>query len=81
MTCNQVKMPHPKGFLGDHPGTAERVGTTTCFNCHVVANCQACHEEHNAGDPRAHQLFEGVKYTMPSTPAAAATAVTTGAGE
>jgi len=80
LTCHQVKMPHPNDFVGRHPKVADKVGTTTCFNCHLVANCQACHTEHNVGDPRAHQLFKGVKYTMPATPTAAPTAVTAGAG-
>jgi nitrate/TMAO reductase-like tetraheme cytochrome c subunit len=80
-TCHQVAMPHPDGYVGRHPQAAERVGTATCFNCHVVSNCQACHEQHNSGDPRAHQLFEGVEYTLPATPEAAATTITTGAGD
>ena len=65
VTCHEVKMPHPADYVATHPRAAERVGTRTCFNCHVVANCQACHEQHNSGDPRAHQLFEGVEYELP----------------
>jgi len=64
-TCHEVKMPHPVDYVATHPKAAERVGTQTCFNCHVVANCQACHEQHGSGDPRAHQLFEGVDYELP----------------
>jgi nitrate/TMAO reductase-like tetraheme cytochrome c subunit len=78
VTCHQVKMPHPSNFLGRHPKVAARVGTDTCFNCHTVANCQACHTEHNNGTPPAHQLFKGVKYSLPATPSPSATA--TGAG-
>ena len=73
-TCHQVAMPHPEDFAGTHPKTTERVGAQTCFNCHVVANCQACHEEHLGGDPRAHQLFDGVKYEPLATPSVTPTA-------
>jgi hypothetical protein len=78
-TCHQVKMPHQADYVALHPKATERVGTQTCLNCHVLANCQACHEQHNGGDPRAHRLFEGAKYTLPAsaTPAPSAT----GAGE
>ena len=65
------------GASGRRPKVAERVGTGTCFNCHLVANCQACHEERNAGDPRAHRLFKGVKYKLPPA-SPSATAVGTG---
>jgi len=65
-TCHQVQMPHPAGFIGAHARTTERVGSQTCLTCHVISNCQACHEEHNGGDPRAHQLFDGVKYRLPA---------------
>ena len=67
VTCHQVKMPHPAGFVAAHPQVTTRLGTGTCFNCHLVANCQACHEQHNSGDPRAHKLFRGVKYRLPAT--------------
>lgn len=77
-TCHKVKMPHPADYIGTHPKVAERVGTGTCFNCHLVANCQACHEEHNAGDPRAHQLFTGVNFELPP---ASPSSTAVGAGE
>ncbi len=67
VTCHEVKMPHPADYVATHPKAAERIGTQTCFNCHVVANCQACHEQHGSGDPRAHQLFEGVEYELPQS--------------
>jgi len=66
-TCHQVRMPHPTNFVVRHPGAAERVGQT-CFNCHEVANCQACHEAHVGGDPRAHDLFKAQKWTPAPTP-------------
>lgn len=66
-TCHQVKMPHPNNYVVKHPGPAERVGQT-CFNCHEVDNCQACHEAHASGDPRAHDLFEAQKWTPEPTP-------------
>ncbi len=66
-TCHQVRMPHPDDFVVRHPGPAERVGQT-CFNCHEVANCQACHEAHVGGDPRAHDLFKAQKWTPEPTP-------------
>lgn len=65
-TCHRVKMPHPADYVSKHSGAAKRAGAT-CFNCHLVANCQACHEQHNAGDPRAHRLFKGVRFTVPSS--------------
>ena len=63
ITCHQLPMPHPRDFVSSHPRQAERYGTPTCFNCHVLDNCQACHEQHAAGDPRAHSLFDGLEYT------------------
>jgi nitrate/TMAO reductase-like tetraheme cytochrome c subunit len=62
-TCHKVPMPHPQDFVASHPQAAERYGTPTCFNCHVLDNCQACHEQHAAGDPPAHSLFNGIDYT------------------
>jgi nitrate/TMAO reductase-like tetraheme cytochrome c subunit len=67
--CHQVKMPHPDGWISAHPKGTARTGAETCFNCHVVANCQACHEQHTSGAAQAHKLFGGVKYSLPSTPA------------
>lgn len=66
-TCHQVAMPHPEDFAATHPVATERVGAQTCFNCHVIANCQACHEEHLGGDPRAHQLFDGPEFELSAT--------------
>jgi nitrate/TMAO reductase-like tetraheme cytochrome c subunit len=66
-TCHQVKMPHPGDFVVKHPAAAERAGQT-CFNCHEVANCQACHDAHASGDPRAHDLFEEQEYTPAPSP-------------
>jgi hypothetical protein len=71
-TCHQVEMPHPKGFVSSHPGVTVEKGTDTCFNCHVVANCQACHGLHSAGDPQAHKLLRGTPFTLPATPAPSA---------
>jgi len=66
-TCHQVKMPHPDDFVIRHPRAAKRVGQT-CFNCHEVTNCQACHEAHVGGEPRAHDLFKAQKWTPTPTP-------------
>lgn len=66
-TCHQVRMPHPDDFVVGHPASARRAGQT-CFNCHDVANCQACHDAHAGGDPRAHDLFEAKKWTPAPTP-------------
>ena len=65
-TCHQVQMPHPGDFVASHFLAVARTGAPTCFNCHVLDNCQACHEQHAAGDPRAHSLFEGIQYTPPA---------------
>jgi nitrate/TMAO reductase-like tetraheme cytochrome c subunit len=67
-TCHQVPMPHADDFVSSHPRAVARAGTPTCFNCHKLDNCQACHEQHAAGDPPAHSLFEGVDYTPAPTP-------------
>jgi hypothetical protein len=70
-TCHQVRMPHPADFVASHFLAVARTGAPTCFNCHVLDNCQACHEQHAAGDPRAHSLFEGIQYTpAPRRPSA-----------
>ena len=66
-TCHQVPMPHPDDFVTRHPRSAARAGQT-CLNCHEVANCQACHEAHTGGDPRAHDLFKAQKWTPKPTP-------------
>jgi nitrate/TMAO reductase-like tetraheme cytochrome c subunit len=78
LTCHQVAMPHPPGYISSHPQAASRTGTRTCFNCHQVDNCQACHEQHGRGDPPAHQLFDGVKFTPSPTPAPALSAAPAG---
>jgi len=80
-TCHRIQMPHPNNFVGRHARTAERQGTTTCFNCHVVDNCQACHQAHSNGTPRAHDLFTGIKYKLPATPAATPSALSTEGSE
>ena len=67
-TCHQVRMPHPAGFVSSHPVATAQKGADTCFNCHVLANCQACHAKHSAGDPQAHKLLEGARFTLPPTP-------------
>jgi nitrate/TMAO reductase-like tetraheme cytochrome c subunit len=67
-TCHQVDMPHPPGFVASHPEAVARTGAPSCFNCHSLDNCQACHEQHASGDPRAHSLFEGLRYTPPPSP-------------
>lgn len=67
-TCHRVAMPHPADFVAKHPVATARKGAQTCFNCHVLANCQACHEQHKSGDPQAHRLLGGVKYTAPASP-------------
>ncbi len=71
-TCHQVAMPHPVGWIGKHPQATVRSGTGTCFNCHLVANCQACHEQHSTGQPPAHKLLTGVPYQLPASAAPAA---------
>jgi len=69
LTCHQVPMPHPSPFVVRHPAAARRAGTQTCFNCHRLENCQACHEAHAGGDPRAHRLLHGVPYAPTLSPA------------
>ena len=60
-TCHQVRDAAPDGLRsqpsrGHRPARAPRpASTATC-----VANCQACHEQHTAGDPQAHKLLGGV---------------------
>ena len=66
-TCHQVSMPHPSDFVSSHFKAVARTGAPSCFNCHTLDNCQACHEQHAAGDPRAHSLFKGIQYTPPPT--------------
>jgi nitrate/TMAO reductase-like tetraheme cytochrome c subunit/ribosomal protein S27AE len=68
LTCHQVAMPHPADFIASHPKAAAAKGTGTCFNCHLLANCQACHDQHANGEPRAHRLFKGVTYSLPVMP-------------
>ena len=58
-------MPHPQDFISSHPGRRSATARPRSFNCHVLDNCQACHEQHAAGDPRAHSLFNGLEYTPP----------------
>ena len=77
-TCHQVRMPHPTGWIPANPKVTARKGAETCFNCHVVANCQACHDKHSGGDPQAHQLLGGVKYALPGTPAPTSSPLTGG---
>ncbi len=67
-TCHQVSMPHPSGFVSSHFKAVARTGAPSCFNCHTLDNCQACHEQHASGDPRAHSLFKGIQYTPPPPP-------------
>ena len=67
-TCHQVDMPHPDDFVSSHFKAVAQTGAPSCFNCHTLDNCQACHEQHAAGDPRAHSLFKGVQYTPPASP-------------
>ncbi|MBE3034223.1 MAG: NapC/NirT family cytochrome c [Actinobacteria bacterium] len=64
-TCHQVGMPHPSDFVSSHFKAVARTGAPSCFNCHTLDNCQACHEQHASGDPRAHSLFKGIQYTPP----------------
>jgi nitrate/TMAO reductase-like tetraheme cytochrome c subunit len=71
-TCHQVAMPHPADFVNSHPVATAQKGADTCFNCHVVANCQACHGLHAAGDPQAHKLLRGAPFTLPGTPSPSA---------
>ena len=66
-TCHQVQMPHPKDFLGTHNVAAAKAGDT-CFTCHQVANCQACHDAHGVGTPPAHDLFKGQSWSPSPTP-------------
>jgi nitrate/TMAO reductase-like tetraheme cytochrome c subunit len=73
-TCHRVRMPHPAGFIDSHPRITARQGAETCLNCHLLANCQACHELHAAGDPQAHRLLGGVRYALPKEPAEAPSA-------
>jgi nitrate/TMAO reductase-like tetraheme cytochrome c subunit len=63
LTCHQVPMPHPSNFIAVHNVAAAK-SDQTCFNCHEVANCQACHVAHSTGTPQAHGLFK----TPASTP-------------
>ena len=68
-SCHRVQMPHPADWIGKHPEVAASVGTDTCFNCHTVANCQACHTAHSAGEPQGHKLLKGVPFQLPSAEA------------
>jgi len=74
-TCHQVEMPHPDDWIPAHPAVTAVKGSDTCFNCHVVANCQACHDLHQIGDPQAHKLLGGAKFTLPPTPAPASSPI------
>lgn len=65
VACHQVPMPHPSNFLALHPAAAAK-SDETCFNCHSVANCQACHEEHASGNPPAHGFFSQTLSPSPS---------------
>jgi nitrate/TMAO reductase-like tetraheme cytochrome c subunit len=65
-TCHQVQMPHPKDFLGTH-NIAAANAKDTCFTCHQVANCQACHDAHGVGTPAAHDLFKGETWSPSPT--------------
>ena len=67
-TCHQVDMPHPGDFVSSHFKAVARTGAPSCFNCHTLDNCQACHEQHASGEPRAHSLFKGIQYTPPPAP-------------
>ena len=60
-TCHQVPMPHPANFVSSHPAAAARAGAPTCFNCHVLDNCQACHEQHAIGRPAGAQPVRGCR--------------------
>jgi cytochrome c peroxidase len=71
-------MPHPSGWIPAHPKVTALKGSDSCFNCHVVANCQACHDKHKGGDPQAHSLLGGVKYTLPRTSAPSSSPVAGG---
>ena len=69
--ATQVRMPHPRRLrLETHSKAVARTGAPSCFNCHTLDNCQACHEQHASGDPRAHSLFKGIQYTPPAHPVA-----------
>ena len=70
-TCHQVTMPHPAVFIDSHPAVTAQKGPETCFNCHVLANCQACHDLHAGGDPQAHKLLNGAPFALPATPSPA----------
>lgn len=54
--CHRVPMPHPAGWVPDHPRYA-RADAATCMNCHKAENCNACHLAHRAGSPPAHRLL------------------------
>ncbi len=44
--CHRVEMPHPTGFLPEHPKVVQKEGDEICYNCHVKGDCRACHERH-----------------------------------
>ena len=69
-SCHQVQMPHPADFIGTHQVAAAN-SRQTCFNCHPVATCEACHNAHNSGDPAAHGLL-----TAKPTPASSVSPTT-----
>jgi nitrate/TMAO reductase-like tetraheme cytochrome c subunit len=68
VTCHKVPMPHAPNYISTHPKWVANYGTATCFNCHVVSNCQTCHVGHALGKPPAHDLFKGIPYRLPPTP-------------
>jgi nitrate/TMAO reductase-like tetraheme cytochrome c subunit len=70
LTCHRVPMPHPTDFISTHPAAVANTGAPGCFNCHALDNCQACHEQHASGDPRAHALLNGVPFTPTASPTA-----------
>jgi nitrate/TMAO reductase-like tetraheme cytochrome c subunit len=74
--CHQVPLPHPKDFVSAHPAYA-RQNAATCFNCHSVDNCNACHSAHQQGTPQAHDLF-GSPAPAAQTPAGQPSPTTSG---
>lgn len=44
--CHAVPMPHPDGWLARHSRGIEAFREERCLRCHVVRDCDLCHEWH-----------------------------------
>ncbi|MBE0448646.1 MAG: NapC/NirT family cytochrome c [Actinobacteria bacterium] len=55
--CHRITMPHPAGWLNSHKLQEKAVGRKVCLSCHLVRNCEQCHEKHRqrCGGKRENQ--------------------------